>query len=121
MTDIETEADVRALVVAFYDGMAEDPVLGRFFADLDMEAHVPRLVAFWHTVAFQSAAYQGRPFDPHARMPGLGREHFAHWLRRFHGTVDRLFSGPRADLVKARAEQVAGVWQVKLGLWGAAA
>ena len=117
MADLETLADVRALVEAFYDGIEADPVLGRFFVGLDMSAHVPRIVAFWHTVAFQSGAYRGRPFDPHARMPGLDREHFARWVERFHRTVDAHVEGPRADLVKARAEQVAGVWQVKLGLW----
>ena len=121
MADIETTADIRALVAAFYDGMAEDPTLGPFFADVDLAAHLPRLVAFWDAVAFQSGAYRGQPFDPHARMPGLGREHFAHWLARFRQTVDARFAGPRADLVKARAEQVAGVWMVKLGLWGVAA
>lgn len=117
MRDIETEADVHALARAFYDGIEADPVLGRFFADVDMEAHVPRLVAFWHAVAFQSGAYRGRPFAPHARLAGLERAHFARWLDRFHRTVDASFTGPRAELVKARAAQVTGVWQVKLGLW----
>ena len=38
-------------------------------------------------------------------------------VERFHRTVDGLFAGPRADLMKARAEQIAGVFQAKLGLW----
>ena len=51
-------------------------------------------------------------------MPGLAREHFAHWVGRFHRTVDAHFAGEHADRMKARAEQIAGVFQVKLGLWG---
>jgi hemoglobin len=117
LPDIETEADVRAVVYAFYRDMEADPVLGPFFAGLDWEAHLPKMVSFWSSVVFQTGAYRGRPFDPHARMPGLDREHFAHWVGRFLGTVDGLYSGPRADLIKARAEQIAGVFQVKLGLW----
>ena len=116
-SDIETDADVRAVVHAFYRDMETDPVLGSYFAGLDWEAHLPKMVGFWSSVVFQTGACRGRPFDPHARMPGLDRPHFAHWVERFHGTVDELFTGPNADLMKARAEQIAGVFQVKLGLW----
>lgn len=78
---------------------------------------MPKMVSFWSSVACQTGAYRGQPFDPHARMPGLGREHFAAWLARFERTVDACFAGPCAETVKARASQVAGVFQVKLGLW----
>lgn len=119
-TDIESEADIRALVVSFYGGIAEDPVLGPFFQGTDWAAHLPTMVAFWSSVVFQTGAYRGRPFDPHARLAGLERPHFAHWLARFRQTVDAQFAGPRAERAKARAEQVAGVFQVKLGLWAIA-
>lgn len=116
-SDIQTEADVRAVVHAFYRDMELDPVLGTYFAGLDWPVHLPKMVGFWSSVVFQTGAYRGRPFAPHAQMPGLEREHFAHWVRRFHQAVDGLFSGPNADLMKGRAEQIAGVFQVKLGLW----
>ena len=115
--DIETEDDVAAVVGAFYAGIEADPLLGRFFAGLDWEAHLPTMVRFWSSVVFQTGAYRGRPFDPHARMPGLTRAHFARWVERFHATVRDRFAGPRADAMCARAEQIAGVFQVKLGLW----
>lgn len=117
LPDIDTEADVAAVVHAFYRNMEADPVIGDYFAGLDWETHLPTMVSFWSSVVFQTGAYRGRPFDPHARMPGLDRAHFARWVARFHGTVDGLYAGPRADLMKARAEQIAGVFQVKLGLW----
>lgn len=115
--DLETTDDVRAVVHAFYDRMEEDPVIGSYFAGLDWEAHLPTMVGFWSSVVFQTGAYRGRPFDPHARMPGLSRAHFAHWVARFHRTIDARFEGPRASFMKARAEQIAGIFQVKLGLW----
>ena len=75
------------------------------------------MVRFWSSVVFQTGAYRGRPFDPHARMPGLDRAHFARWSERFRQTVEARFAGPRADLLTQRAAQIAGVFQVKLGLW----
>ena len=117
LPDIEHDADVRALVEAFYGGIEDDPLLGPYFTGLDWNAHLPTMTAFWHAVLFQSGAYRGQPFAPHARLAGLERAHFARWLDRFCQTLDARFSGPRADLARARAEQIAGVFQVKLGLW----
>lgn len=117
LRDLETEADVARVVRAFYGGIEADALLGPFFGGLDWDAHLPRMVAFWSAVVFQTGAYRGEPFAPHARMPGLGRAHFARWVSRFQATVAGLYAGPRADAMAARAEQVAGVFQVKLGLW----
>ena len=117
MTDLATDADVRTIVDAFYGDIVADPVLGTYFDDLDLDAHRPRMVAFWSSIVFQTGQYRGQPFAPHARMPGLTREHFARWVDRFHTTVDARYAGPHAELMKARAEQIAGVFQVKLGLW----
>jgi hemoglobin len=116
--DLQTTDDVRAVVHAFYRDMEADPVLGRYFAGLDWGAHLPKMVTFWSSVVFGTGEYRGRPFDPHARMPDLTRAHFAHWVGRFHRTVDARFSGEHAERMKARAAQIAGVFQVKLGLWG---
>ena len=117
LPDLETDDDVRAVVHAFYRDIEADPVLGPYFAGLDWDAHLPTMVSFWSSVVFQTGAYRGRPFAPHARMPGLGREHFARWTRRFRRTVEARYAGERATRMVERAEQIAGVFQVKLGLW----
>ncbi|MEP0546937.1 MAG: group III truncated hemoglobin [Rhodothermales bacterium] len=116
--DLQTTDDVRTVVHTFYADMEADPVLGPYFAGLDWAAHLPKMVRFWSSVVFGTGAYRGRPFDPHTRMQGLTRAHFAHWVERFHQTVDAHFAGEHAERMKARAEQIAGVFQVKLGLWG---
>ena len=115
-SDLQTEDDVRTVVLAFYRDIEADPVIGRFFAGLDWPAHLPTMVRFWSSVVFHTGAYHGRPFDPHARMPGLGRAHFARWLARFERTVDAHFAGENADRMKAKAGQIAGLFQMKLGL-----
>lgn len=116
VADIETEADVRAVVDAFYHDIEQDPHLGRFFRGIDMAAHLPKMYSFWSSVVFQTGAYRGRPFDPHAAMDGLAPDHFAAWLRRFHATVDARFLGPKAAQMKARADQIGQIFQWKLGL-----
>jgi hemoglobin len=121
MPDLRTEADVREVVHAFYTGIDADPWLGRFFAGLDMPAHLPKMVHFWSAVVFQTGTYRGRPFAAHLGLEGLTGYHFERWLGRFAATVDARFRGPNADRMKARAEQIATVFQVKLGLWGAPA
>ncbi|MGA7306618.1 MAG: group III truncated hemoglobin [Rhodothermales bacterium] len=118
MPDITTTDDVRTIVHAFYHDMETDPVIGHYFEGLDWPNHLPTMVRFWSSIVFATGQYDGRPFDPHARMSGLTQVHFAHWIARFHRTIDGLFKGERADMMKARAEQIAGVFQVKLGLWG---
>lgn len=119
-SDILTQDDVRLLVHTFYGGIDAHPVLGRFFADLDMPGHLPRMVAFWSSVIFQTGTYRGRPFDAHVGLSGLAAEHFTAWLARFETTVDALFEGPNAETAKARAQQIGFIFQAKLGLLASA-
>lgn len=120
LPDIQTESDVRRLVAAFYDGITADPVIGPYFEGVDMAAHLPKLCAFWSSVVFQTGSYRGRPFEKHAALEGLRAEHFARWLQRFRATVDARHAGPRADLMKSRAEQIATIFQIKLGVYAPA-
>lgn len=116
-TDVQTRADVERIVKAFYGGIDQDPVLGRFFAGVDWDVHLPKMVSFWSALVFHTGEYKGRPFDPHAKLMNLEREHFGHWVSRFCDAVDEEFQGDRAEDMKQRARQIASVFQVKLGLW----
>ena len=115
--DIQTEADIRRIVHAFYTDITEDSVIGSYFKGVDMEAHLPKLCAFWSSVVFQTGAYRGRPFDKHVALENLQACHFERWLRRFDKTVDAHCAGERADRMKARAHQVATIFQIKLGVY----
>ena len=117
LPDLQTEQDVRRLVDAFYGGIEDDDVLGPYFRGLDWEEHLPRMTRFWSSVVFQTGAYRGRPFDTHLALDGLSAHHFMRWIDRFLATVDAHFTGPHAERMKTRATQIAGVFQVKLGLW----
>jgi len=111
--DIETRDDCERLVRAFYGRAMEDPMIGFIFTDvarLDLDAHVPRITAFWETILLGARSYGGGAFRPHAalhlRTP-LRDGHFAVWLNLWNATVDELFAGERAELAKAHARRVA--------------
>jgi hemoglobin len=118
--DIETHGDCERLVRAFYGQALQDPVIGWLFTDvahLDLEAHVPRITAFWETILLGAGTYRGGAFRPHAalneRAP-LKHGHFERWLWLWRATVDELFAGPRAELAKVHAERVAGAFHARL-------
>ena len=115
LRDVETAADVGTVVAAFYGTIAADPVLGPFFAHLDMNEHVERLTRFWSSVVFSTATYKGQPLAKHFGL-GLAPGHFVAWLLRFERVVGERFAGENADRMRQRARQIAAVFQVRLGL-----
>ncbi len=119
--DIETRDDCERLVRAFYTRAISDPIIGFIFVDvahLDLEAHVPRITAFWETILLGAQTYAGGAFRPHAVLNArvrLRRGHFERWLWLWSTTVDELFSGGRAELAKAHAIRVATAFHARLG------
>ncbi len=61
--------------------------------------------------------YDRGAFHPHADLHarvGLQPGHFDRWLALWYATVDELFAGPRAELVKATAYRLAGAFRGRL-------
>ena len=120
MPDIETRDDVETLVRTFYGRALTDPIIGFIFTDvakLDLEAHVPRITAFWETILLGTQSYSGGAFRPHAELHqkvGLREGHFDQWLRLWFGTVDELFEGERANLAKVHALRVGQAFHQRL-------
>ncbi len=107
--DISTPEHIRRLVDGFYAQVRVDPMLGGIFNGLIAERwpeHLAKMYRFWGTVLLNEASYTGAPFRPHATMP-LQQAHFDRWLALFHGTIDKLFFGPVADLAHMNAERMA--------------
>ncbi len=121
LTDIETRADCEALVRAFYGRTLTDPVLGFIFtevAQLDLDAHVPKVAAFWETILLGAHSYSGGAFAPHAALNAKVRlfpGHFERWLWLWRTSVDEQFAGERAELAKAHAGRVAAAFVARLG------
>ena len=115
LRDID-DADLHGLLVAFYATVAEEPLLAPYFAVVDMDAHMPRIVDFWSTLLYHTGRYSGNAFRPHMEMPGLTGEHFARWLAVLERTVDARFAGPSAERMKALGHRIAYSMQVRLGI-----
>ena len=115
LPDLRDE-DLQALLSAFYVAVEEEPLLAPYFAPLDMQAHMPRIVAFWSTLLFHTGTYSGNAFRPHAELPDLRAEHFARWVATFERTVDARVAGPHAERAKDLAHRVAYSMQLRLGI-----
>ena len=109
-------ASLVPLLTAFYDVVGRDPLLGPYFARIDMAAHVPRIADFWSTLLFHSGRYQGNAFRPHAAMPGLEGAHFDRWVTFLDDVVDARYAGPAAERMKALGRRIAGSMRLRLGL-----
>lgn len=120
LSDLAGRADIERLVNAFYDKVQKDDLLGFIFNDvakLDWSLHLPKMYAFWETVLFRSGGFTGNPLAAHARLVPLttmGRPQFDRWLAIFRATVDELFSGEKAELIKSSAGDMANVIHAKI-------
>ena len=119
-SDIETREDCERLVRAFYSQAMRDEQIGFIFTDvakLDLEAHLPKMTAFWETVLLDARSYSGSAFGPHVQLNEklpLRDEHFERWLQLWFGTVDELFTGERANAAKVHALRVARGFMARL-------
>jgi hemoglobin len=118
-TDITTESDVKILVDSFYDKVNADELLSPIFngvAKVDWEHHLPTMYAFWSSMLFRTATYQGSPWPKHAMLP-VNTTHFARWLSLFKQTVDEHFTGLKAIEAKNVAASIADTFQNRLQLF----
>jgi hemoglobin len=120
--DIESRADIAELVTAFYETCFVDDLLGVVFVDvaqLDLTKHLPVMCDFWETVLFRTGAYRRNALqvhaDLHARWP-LTSADFGRWVEIWNATVDASFAGPKAELAKRQASQIA--WSMSRRLMG---
>lgn len=118
--DIETPADVKAIIDAFYEAVNTNDVLQPYFVHMTpahWEAHLPVMYQFWENVVFYSGGYTGNPMATHARLHSripLSEEAFKRWAGLMMNTIDEMFAGERANLMKRRAESIAAVMRIKI-------
>jgi hemoglobin len=118
MKDIETPADVRTLVDAFYEKVNQDELLAPAFneiARVDWAAHLPTMYRFWESMLFRTGGYEGAPFPKHAVLP-VQQVHFERWLALFFQTVTQNFSGPNSEKAKSQALCIADTFARRMGV-----
>ncbi|HMU69446.1 MAG TPA: group III truncated hemoglobin [Chitinophagales bacterium] len=120
MQDITSRSDVAKIVVEFYNDVRRDELLAYIFNDVaqvNWETHTPLIIDFWEYTVLGTGSYTRNAMTPHvalhAKSP-LTQAHFDRWLQLFHATVDKYFAGENADLMKTRADGIAGLMHHKL-------
>jgi|SRR5687768_3286768 len=113
--DINTRADIEKLVNQFYGKVQNDQLLGPVFSHVDWPHHLPIMYNFWSSMLLGDQSYRGNPLQKHLPLPIEGK-HFDQWLKLFTETVNENFAGDKAEEVKMRAESIAGIFQLKLGI-----
>lgn len=114
--DISNLNDIKLLVDTFYTRIQADQLLGPIFGERIQDRwliHLDKMYRFWQTVLLEEYTYNGRPFPPHAQLP-VDHEHFATWLALFTATIDKLFTGDKAEEAKWRAAKMAEMFEHKI-------
>ena len=103
-------AYIDRLVDSFYGKIQHDELLGPIFNAriADWPAHLARMKAFWRSVLHNSGEFAGNPMLKHLVIPGIGLEHFSHWLELFYQTLREAEPTCEATaLVGGRARMIA--------------
>lgn len=118
--DIVTRNDIELLVNEFYNKVKQDKEIGFIFLDVahvNWEKHLPVMYDFFENMLFYTGSYTGNPMELHKhvnRLFPLTTAHFNQWNYLFSTTVDELFEGTTATLVKQRAKGISIVMQMKI-------
>jgi hemoglobin len=105
-TDIASRDDLEQLLRGFYTVAFADPLIGRHFGGMDLEAHLPRITDFWASSLLRSGEYRGNLFAPHSTLP-LTAEHYGRWVQLWSAAVDGRHQGPNAERAKRQAQRIA--------------
>lgn len=117
MKDLENRLDIEIVVNSFYNKVRQDDMINFMFDHVNWEKHLPIMYEFWDNVLFYTGNYTGNPMEKHQmahnRNP-MTAAHFERWLSLFDMTVNELFMGYNANLLKERAKSIATIMQLKI-------
>lgn len=120
--DISNRIDIENLVDTFYEKVKTDSSIGHFFTEVvkvNWEIHLPQMYDFWENILFHTGSYIGNPMQRHRQIHQqhpIENIHFDYWVKLFQATVDELFEGENATIIKSRASSIASIMQVKVNL-----
>lgn len=118
--DIQTELDIKNLIDHFYEKVKTDPLIGYVFTEaikVNWGKHLLIMYSFWENTLFYTGNYSGNPMEIHQRInekTPLRMEQFDRWSQLFTSSVNKLFSGEKADLAKQRAYSISTIMKIKI-------
>ncbi|MFC3559669.1 group III truncated hemoglobin [Pedobacter jamesrossensis] len=119
-SDINNREDIILLVDTFYAKVQQNNKIGPIFnniAKVDWSHHLPKMYDFWESILFGKAIYKGNPMLTHFALrekANLHQEEFNTWKALFFDTVDTLFAGENAEIIKQKAQSIADLMHFKL-------
>ena len=112
--DITGRVEIELLVNTFYEKVNKNKGLSPMFAEVHWETHLPVMYDFWENIVFFTGAYEGNPMTLHhhlSKISTLKKSHFKRWNKLFNLSVDELFEGEKAELIKNRAVRISTILQ----------
>lgn len=122
MNDIVSSNEIKMVIDTFYEKVRADASIGFIFneiAKVDWEHHMPIMYTFWESTVFGTGTYTRNAMTPHFVLQDKVKftaAHFERWVFLFVKTVDELYAGENAEIMKMRATSIAGLMQNKLGI-----
>jgi len=111
--DIETRKDIYRIVKEFYSKVRVDNLLGPIFNSIieDWEYHFNHLTDFWESNIFMVTKYKGNPISVHQEVDKetghkIDQGYFVQWLKLWFSTIDELYAGDKANIMKNRARNM---------------
>ena len=110
-----SEAELAALVRAFYAEATKDPLIGPVFARnvADWDHHFDLVQSFWSRALLGTTRYTGSPFTPHLSL-NLKPEFFDRWIGLFKIMAERHLKPAAARVAIARVEHMSVCFQAGL-------
>jgi hemoglobin len=123
-TDISLRKDLKLLLSKFYEHLLADEKMMPFFQEMlaenQLEPHLEIITDFWNDIIFDSILYQRNVMQKHLHkntFVAFKKEHFTRWISYFNATIDAHFMGVNSERMKARAQSIATVMQLKMKLF----
>ncbi|MBP4140820.1 group III truncated hemoglobin [Flavobacterium sp. P4023] len=111
--EIENREDLKLLVSTFYEKIRADQEIGFFFNETitNWEEHLEKLTDFWEMNIFGTRKFTGNPIVAHNAVDKKFNQQitsntFGIWLNIWFATIDELFVGENADVLKRRAQKM---------------
>tara|TARA_R110002050_G_scaffold2282_5_gene13573 strand:+ start:996 stop:1385 length:390 start_codon:yes stop_codon:yes gene_type:complete len=122
--DISSRKDIKQIMTKFYDFLLADKTMMPFFEEIvqenQLEHHLEIITDFWNDILFDTNEYQQNVMQKHLQKNAFIRfkkEHFTSWVSYFFKTIDASFTGENSEKMKARAQSIATVMQLKMNLF----
>ncbi|AOW17219.1 hypothetical protein LPB03_06955 [Polaribacter vadi] len=122
--DISSRKDIKQIMTKFYDFLLADKTMMPFFEEIvqenQLEHHLEIITDFWNDILFDTNDYQQNVMQKHLQKNAFihfKKEHFTSWVSYFFKTIDASFTGENSEKMKARAQSIATVMQLKMNLF----